>query len=237
MTAVEGTTLTLHMRSVGPAAGTPEDLLAAKVGPLHRGVYRQFAKRLFDIGIVLLALIPVLVILLPLCLLVSLDGHAPFYRQVRIGRGGRVFRMWKLRSMVPDAEAQLQAHLAACPRARAEWARSQKLRNDPRITAVGSIIRKSSLDELPQLFNVLMGDMSLVGPRPMMVSQRSIYPGTAYFAMRPGITGIWQTSARNEASFSERAIFDARYFRELSFGTDLRLICRTFRVVLKGTGH
>ena len=237
MTALEGTTLTLHMRSVGPATRTSEDSLAARIGPLHRGLYRRFAKRVFDIVIVLLALVPVSMILLPLCLLVAMDGHAPFYRQVRIGRGGRVFRMWKLRSMVPDADAQLQAHLATCPQARAEWARSQKLRNDPRITAVGSLIRKSSLDELPQLFNVLRGDMSLVGPRPMMVSQRAIYPGTAYFAMRPGITGIWQTSARNEASFSERAIFDARYFRELSFATDLRLIGRTFRVVLKGTGH
>lgn len=229
-------TLTLHMRSAHAAQVSSDDVLASKLPSHERGVYRQFAKRAFDIGIVLLALIPVLIVLAPLCLLIMRDGHSPLYRQMRIGRNGRVFRMWKLRSMVHDADARLAAYLAENPRARAEWDHSQKLRNDPRVTPIGSVIRKTSLDELPQLFNVLLGDMSLVGPRPMMVDQRELYPGTAYFAMRPGITGIWQTSERNETSFSERAIYDARYFRELSLATDLLLIGKTFRVVLKGTG-
>lgn len=225
-------TLTMHMRSASAAQISSKDVLPPRIP----GVYRSFAKRGLDIGIVLLALVPVLLVMAPLCLLIMLDGHSPLYRQARIGRNGRVFRMWKLRSMVHDADARLEAHLAANPRARVEWDHAQKLRDDPRITPIGSLIRKTSLDELPQLFNVLMGDMSLVGPRPMMVDQQTLYPGTAYYAMRPGITGIWQTSLRNETSFAERAIFDARYFRELSLLTDVRLIGKTFRVVLKGTG-
>ena len=224
--------MTMHMRSAAAAQISSKDVLPPRIP----GVYRSFAKRGLDIGIVLLALVPVLLVMAPLCLLIMLDGHSPLYRQARIGWNGRVFRMWKLRSMVHDADARLEAHLAANPRARVEWDHAQKLRDDPRITPIGSLIRKTSLDELPQLFNVLMGDMSLVGPRPMMVDQQTLYPGTAYYAMRPGITGIWQTSLRNETSFAERAIFDARYFRELSLLTDVRLIGKTFRVVLKGTG-
>lgn len=228
--------MTLHMRSADAAQVSTDDVLAPKLPLQERGVYRQFAKRAFDIGVVLLALVPVLLVLAPLCLLIMRDGKSPIYQQMRIGRNGRVFRMWKLRSMVHDADARFEAYLAENPLARAEWDHSQKLRNDPRITPIGSFIRKTSLDELPQLLNVLVGDMSLVGPRPMMVDQRELYPGTAYFAMRPGITGIWQTSERNDTSFSERAIYDARYFRELSFPTDLLLIGKTFRVVIKGTG-
>jgi lipopolysaccharide/colanic/teichoic acid biosynthesis glycosyltransferase len=144
--------------------------------------------------------------------------------------------MLKLRSMVADAEARLQAHLDACPKARIEWQVTQKLRRDPRITRIGRIIRKTSLDELPQLWNVLVGEMSIVGPRPMMPSQQSLYPGIAYYAMRPGITGYWQISVRNESSFAERAQFDARYFRDLSFVTDVRIMLRTFGVVMRGTG-
>ena len=183
------------------------------------------------------AALPVLIILMVLAALISLDGGSPIYLQKRVGRSGRVFHMWKLRSMVMNADALLEQHLARDPALRREWNHTQKLRHDPRIPRIGRIIRKTSLDELPQLWNVLRGDMSLVGPRPMMVDQRALYPGTAYYAMRPGITGIWQTSVRNESSFSERAIFDARYFRELSFVTDLALIARTFRVVLRGTGY
>ncbi|WP_244430320.1 sugar transferase [Roseivivax halodurans] len=198
--------------------------------------YRSALKRLFDVIAVLLSALPVLLLLLPICLLIMSDGKSPFYRQKRIGRDGAIFGIWKLRSMVPDADSLLEAHLAADPDARAEWDRCQKLRRDPRITPVGHLIRKTSLDELPQLWNVLCGDMSLVGPRPMMVEQRSIYPGTAYYAMRPGITGYWQTSVRNEASFVERATFDAAYLRDLSFATDVKILARTVRVVIAGTG-
>lgn len=200
------------------------------------GLYRQGLKRAFDILVVLMVSLPVLAVILPMAILVALDGHNPFFLQDRVGRNGRTFRMVKLRTMVPDADAVMERHLAANPAARAEWDAFQKLRNDPRITPVGQVLRKTSLDELPQLWNVLTGDMSLVGPRPMMVSQRSIYPGTEYYAMRPGITGFWQISVRNEASFADRARFDRSYFLQLSFLTDLSVMLRTVRVVLRGTG-
>ena len=165
------------------------------------------------------------------------DGGPAFYVQDRIGLDGRVFRLWKLRSMVIDADQRLAAHLAADPALRAEWDETQKLKRDPRITAVGRLLRKTSLDELPQLWNVLKGDMSLVGPRPMMPEQRALYPGRAYYQMRPGLTGPWQVSDRNEVSFAGRAEFDADYAGRMSLATDLGILFLTVWVVLRGTGY
>lgn len=199
--------------------------------------YRRGAKRLLDIALVLMAAAPVMMLLVPLMAIIALDGCSPIYVQKRLGRNGRVFRMFKLRSMVAGADDVLEAYLERHPKARAEWNRTQKLKHDPRITIFGAFIRKTSLDELPQLLNVLKGDMSLVGPRPMMVNQRALYPGTAYFEMRPGITGFWQVSERNESSFAERAHYDAAYFRELSLATDLRVMAQTVRVVFRATGY
>ncbi len=198
--------------------------------------YRDGMKRLLDIALVLVAALPVLILVLVFAVLIARDGHNPFYRQTRVGRHDRDFRMWKLRSMVPQADRLLQAYLAENPEAKAEWDHSQKLQNDPRITPIGRIIRKTSIDELPQLWNVLIGDMSLVGPRPMMPCQKGIYPGTAYYMMRPGVTGFWQTSERNESSFAERARFDSDYLAKLSFATDLHVLFKTVHVVVKGTG-
>jgi lipopolysaccharide/colanic/teichoic acid biosynthesis glycosyltransferase len=178
----------------------------------------------------------VLPLVLVLAVLVALDGGRPFYRQDRVGKNGRIYRMWKLRSMEVDADERLSAYLRNNPAARAEWDHSQKLRQDPRITRIGRLIRRTSLDELPQLWNVLRGDMSLVGPRPMMPSQRALYPGDAYYALRPGVTGLWQVSARNECGFAARASYDTEYYRTLSFGTDLRILAATIRVVMRGTG-
>jgi exopolysaccharide production protein ExoY len=200
------------------------------------GIYAGAGKRALDLVALLLALPVVLPVVALLALFVALDGGRPFYFQDRLGRGGRVFRIVKLRTMVADAEARLAAHLAADPAAAAEWAATQKLRQDPRITRFGRILRKASLDELPQLWNVLTGDMSLVGPRPMMVCQRDLYPGRAYFALRPGLTGPWQVSDRNSCSFADRARFDEAYARELSLAGDLGLLARTVSVVLRGTG-
>ena len=199
-------------------------------------VYRNHLKRVFDVALVLVAALPVAFVVLVLAVMISLDGKSPFYFQKRLGLNGRTFYMWKLRSMVPNADKMLENYLAHNPAARDEWDRNQKLRKDPRITKVGRIIRKTSLDELPQLWNVLRGDMSLVGPRPMMVEQKALYPGTAYYAMRPGITGFWQTSVRNESSFSERAGYDADYLSQLSLFTDIKIILRTIKVVVTGTG-
>ena len=168
--------------------------------------------------------------------MVSLDGHAPFYSQQRLGRGGRPFRFWKLRTMVSDADYRLECHLEEDASARREWATYQKLRDDPRITPLGRLLRKSSLDELPQIWNVLKGDMSLVGPRPMLPEQRRLYQGLAYFKLRPGVTGLWQISDRNATTFARRAEFDADYERNLSLATDLGVLTATACEVLRGTG-
>lgn len=202
-----------------------------------RGLYRRGFKRFLDILVVTLAAPFVLPIVVVLALLVARDGGTPFYTQDRVGKGGRVFRMWKLRSMVVDADARMVAHLASDPEAKREWDETQKLKRDPRITAFGRFLRKSSMDELPQLWNVLIGDMSLVGPRPMMVSQKALYPSTAYYEMRPGITGYWQTAGRNKTTFAARAWFDTAYEEDLSFSTDVAVLLRTFDVVIKGTGY
>jgi lipopolysaccharide/colanic/teichoic acid biosynthesis glycosyltransferase len=204
---------------------------------VHRGgIYRTAMKRTLDVVLILLGAPFVVPLVFVLAVLVALDGGKPFYRQDRVGKGGRIYRMWKLRSMEVDADERLSAYLRNNPAARAEWDHTQKLRHDPRITRLGRLLRRTSLDELPQLWNVLRGDMSLVGPRPMMPSQRSLYPGEAYYALRPGVTGLWQVSARNECGFAARASYDTEYDRTLSFGTDLRILAATIRAVLRGTG-
>ncbi len=218
-------------------AEAPHAITMGAAGSGHV-VYRTKSKRAVDLLIVAVAALPALLLVGIFAVLLKLrEGGAVFYRQERIGLNGRNFGMWKLRTMVPNADNVLEAYLAENPEARAEWDKHQKLRNDPRITRMGRFLRRSSLDELPQLWNVLKGEMSIVGPRPMMCNQRVLYPGTEYFAMRPGITGYWQTSDRNDTSFHERAWYDQAYYRALSFRTDLTIILRTFRVVLRGTGH
>ena len=201
------------------------------------GVYSRRLKRGLDLLLVLLAAPFVVPLVFFLAFLVRRDGGPAFYCQDRIGRDGRVFRIWKLRSMVPDADALLAAHLEAHPEARDEWDRTQKLRDDPRITPVGRLIRKTSLDELPQLWNVVAGDMSLVGPRPMLPAQAPRYPGRAYYRLRPGLTGFWQISDRNETSFAGRAAYDTAYSRRMSFMTDLMVLVATAWVVVRGTGY
>lgn len=200
------------------------------------GLYRRRIKRAFDMLAVLAAAPVILPVVAALALAVRRDGGGAFYSQPRVGRGGQIFRIWKLRTMVPDAETRLARLLAEDPAARREWQETQKLRHDPRVTPVGRILRRTSLDELPQLWNVLLGDMSLVGPRPMMPDQQAMYPGTAYYRLLPGITGAWQVSARNQSTFAARAQFDADYDRDLSLMTDLRLLGRTVGAVLRGTG-
>jgi exopolysaccharide production protein ExoY len=211
----------------------------AVAAPRHRrtGIYRNGLKRIFDFSAVLLSLPAIVPLILLLALFVMRNGGMPFYSQLRIGQGGRLYTMWKLRTMVADADARLADHLATDQSARAEWTLTQKLKDDPRITRFGRILRKTSLDELPQLWNVLRGDMSLVGPRPMMPEQAPLYPGQAYYALRPGITGLWQVSERNASTFADRAQYDALYDRDLSFITDLKLLGATVRVVLRGTGY
>ncbi|MDP5086083.1 MAG: sugar transferase [Yoonia sp.] len=204
--------------------------------PQH-GPYTLGLKRLFDVCCVLLSLPFVLPLVAILAFLVKRDGGPAFYTQERVGRGGRIYKIWKLRTMVVNADAALKDYLASNPEAAAEWALTQKLKKDPRITKTGWILRKSSFDELPQLFNVLVGHMSLVGPRPMMPEQVDMYPGRAYYFERPGITGTWQVSQRNQSSFADRARFDTEYVANLSFSNDVKLLFATVRVVLNGTGY
>jgi lipopolysaccharide/colanic/teichoic acid biosynthesis glycosyltransferase len=227
--------MTVHFNSISvpqaPALPKTEE------GRKAKGLYRNLLKRSLDILLILITLPLTLPLVAVMALLVMRDGSSPFYWQDRVGRGGRIFRLMKIRTMVPDAKGMLDAHLAADADAREEWETTQKLKSDPRITRVGVLLRKTSLDELPQLWNVLKGDMSLVGPRPMMPEQRRLYPGSAYYALRPGITGPWQVSDRNEGTFAGRAKFDADYYKNLSFATDLSILLRTFAVVVRGTGY
>jgi exopolysaccharide production protein ExoY len=217
----------------------PADL-AAGVDPEDHAGRRRFAypviKRGFDIAVTLTLAPFALFLVCVLALLIRMDGEYAFYVQNRVGKGGRIFKLWKLRTMVPNADRRLEAYLAENPTARAEWDRNQKLSKDPRITRIGGYLRKYSLDELPQLFNVIRGEMSLVGPRPMTPDQQEHYPEMAYYALRPGLTGLWQVNGRNDCSFVERAKHDTRYARSMSFVTDLRILLLTPAVVFRGTG-
>ncbi len=227
--------MTAHFNSLNDAILA--DVWEGRVETAHRpGFYRNVGKRIFETILVLLALPVVLPLTLILILPMLLRGEQPFYSQRRVGMGGRTFVMWKLRSMVVDADRHLARYLRENPEARDEWARHQKLRKDPRITPYGRFLRKLSLDEIPQLWNVLKGDMALIGPRPMMPHQRALYHGLAYYAMRPGVSGFWQVSDRNDAEFTSRVYFDERYDREISLATDVSLILRTLRVIANGTG-
>lgn len=201
------------------------------------GIYRDFAKPILEFFAILLFMPIVVPLIALMAIAVASDGYNPFYSQLRVGKGGRRFRMWKLRTMVPDADEILEHHLSSCPKARAEWNETQKLKIDPRITRVGRVLRKTSMDELPQLVNVLTGSMSLVGPRPMMPCQQADYFGQAYYNLRPGITGPWQVLDRNATAFSARVNHDETYDREISLLTDVKLLAKTVGVVLRGTGY
>lgn len=203
------------------------------------GVYSRRLKRGLDLLLVLLAAPFVVPLVFFLAFLVRRDGGPAFYCQDRIGWDGRVFRIWKLRSMVPDADALLAAHLEAHPEARDEWDRTQKLRDDPRITPVGRLIRKTSLDELPQLWNVLRGDMSLVGPRPVTEAEIDRYGVGAvdYMTLRPGLTGPWQVDGRNDISYDDRVAMDVAYARDHDLRRDFGIVLRTGFSVLKLTGR
>jgi lipopolysaccharide/colanic/teichoic acid biosynthesis glycosyltransferase len=206
--------------------------------PSGTGTYRAAGKRILDIALVVL-LAPLALILIGLsALFLWLEGGSPFYRQARLGKDGSTFSIVKLRTMVRDADQLLERHLAADPALRAEWNSTQKLKSDPRVTRMGALLRKTSLDELPQLWNVLMGDMSLVGPRPMLPEQLPLYGDPQhYFALRPGITGYWQVSKRNEGTFLSRVALDAEYDFNMSPIEDAKVLLRTVGAVVKRTGY
>lgn len=203
------------------------------------GFYPRHGKRALDIvvaGAMLLCLWPLMLILAGL---VALDGGPPIFGHERVGRGGRRFSCLKLRSMVPDAPERLKAILAADPAAAAEWKRGRKLTWDPRVTRLGRFLRTTSLDELPQLLNVLRGDMSLVGPRPITDGELDRYEEhvATYLSLRPGLTGPWQVMGRNGVAYADRVQLDAEYGTSLSLAGDLRILVLTAVAVLQATGR
>lgn len=200
----------------------------------------SLAKRSIDViggATLLVALSPLLV---DIAATVKLsDGGSIFFSDTRIGRNGETFRCHKFRTMVPNAKAVLAHVLASDPARRAEWTRDEKLRDDPRITAIGRLLRKTSLDELPQLWNVIRGEMSLVGPRPASEEGLRHYGRAArwYKSVRPGMTGLWQVSGRNSVSFRRRVVLDIYYVRAQGLLLDLQILFRTVRVVVSCDGH
>jgi Undecaprenyl-phosphate galactose phosphotransferase WbaP len=201
--------------------------------------YPRLIKRAMDVGLILI-FSPLLIILCSiLAILIKLDSEGPvFYGQRRVGKDGRLFTAWKFRTMVQNAEQVLDLYLKQNPEFQKEWQQKQKLRNDPRVTRIGRFLRKTSLDELPQIWNVVRGEMSLVGPRPMIEDQISLYGDIydLYCQVLPGITGLWQVSGRNETTFQERVSLEAYYVRNWSPWLDIIILARTVLVVLTGKG-
>ncbi len=194
-------------------------------------------------GIDILAALVFFTVFLPLYVAVAIgvrwSSHGPaLYSQSRVGRHGRIFRFYKFRSMVVDSDEVLASFLDSDSSAKSEWDQFQKLSNDPRITRFGRFIRKTSLDELPQFWNVLIGEMSLVGPRPCMPGQERFYGRhwATYCALKPGLTGLWQVSGRNKLTYAQRVRLDARYANEWSLWLDAKILLKTVKVVLTSDG-
>ncbi len=221
---------------------TPRDLQGHLALELKNNLLEpanRVLKRVLDVALVVLALPSLLLVCLLLALWLRLDSRGPvLFGQRRVGRRGAHFTAWKFRTMRPNAEREFAAYLAAHPEAEAEWTLKRKLRADPRVTAPGRLLRRLSLDELPQVWNVLRGEMSLVGPRPVMPDELAFYAdkGHLYTRVRPGITGLWQVSGRSALSYGERVKLDSYYARNWSLWLDLVILSRTAVTVLRGRG-
>jgi exopolysaccharide production protein ExoY len=207
--------------------------------PDTEALVNPLATRCLDIVVASVALLFFAPLMAFIALAIKFVSPGPaMFCQQRLGHRGRTFKCLKFRTMDIGAEARLAELLACDPFARAEWHSMHKLRNDPRVSAFGSMLRRTSLDELPQLFNVLLGDMSIVGPRPI-VREETYHYGRyigAYYAVKPGITGLWQISGRNDTSYRRRVACDVRYVRTKSAFQDLAIIMMTFPVVIFGRG-
>lgn len=202
--------------------------------PLLRG----FAERSLDIAFALGLIAVFSPVIIASVAAIGASKGPVIFTQSRLGRGGKVFKVYKFRTMVPNAAEALQELLARDPEAREQWERDFKLKNDPRITSIGRFLRKTSLDELPQLWNILKGDMSLVGPRPIEPFEIAKYGRFArhYYALRPGLTGLWQVSGRSDTTYERRVALDAFYAKNRSLGLNLGIILKTVKVVLRGSG-
>lgn len=209
--------------------------------PPQQSVARRISRAVklgLDVAAASVLILFLLPILLAIAAAVRLDGGPALFAHTRIGAGQRRFPCFKFRSMRTDSAAILQNVLATDPAAAVEWAATQKLRNDPRITPIGAFLRRTSLDELPQLFNVLRLEMSLVGPRPIVDEEIWHYGDDIayYYQARPGLTGLWQVSGRSGTTYQERVELDTSYVRSWSLGKDIGILARTVPAVLKRTG-
>lgn len=206
----------------------------------HKNTLYLFFKRLLDIIISLIGIIPLIIctIVIKIWSMITKDFNSIFFKQERIGKDGKKIYIYKFRSMVPNAEEVLEKLMEENPEIRQEYLENKKLEKDPRITSVGKFIRKLSIDEVPQLLNVLKGDMSLVGPRPYLPREKKDMKKYYDYVItcKPGITGLWQVSGRSDVSFNERLKLDKKYSKERSLLYDFKILCKTFIVVFKRKG-
>ena len=211
-----------------------------RVNRLPSSLFRyRVVKRCVDVGLVLLAAPIVLPLIVAVSWAVALSSPGPlYYSHRRIRKSGEFFSMWKFRTMCRNSAEVLEEHLASHPEARMEWNQTHKLKNDPRITRVGSFLRRYSIDELPQLWNVLTGEMSLVGPRPIVAAEVEKYGDYFgyYCKVKPGLTGLWQVSGRSRLSYDERVALDCQYVKEWSLRRDTVILLKTFSTVLNQDG-
>jgi lipopolysaccharide/colanic/teichoic acid biosynthesis glycosyltransferase len=194
---------------------------------------------MLDLSLAILALLFIAPLIIVLAMMVKAsDGGPAFFAHRRIGKDGRSFDCLKLRTMYPDAAERLQQILDGCPCARAEWAKDHKLKDDPRVTPLGRFLRRSSLDELPQLINIIAGDMSVVGPRPIVEAEVRRYGSHFhdYCKVRPGLTGLWQVSGRNDVDYRRRVAMDVLYCRRRSLALDVSIIVKTVPAILYSRG-
>ena len=205
---------------------------------MRQYIFYDTLKRFIDVVSVFLALLILSPLFIFLIILTSLDGGPPFFKQVRLGHQGRIFTMWKFRSMVVDAENHLKIMLENDENLRDDWTVWRKLKIDPRTTILGKWLRRLSLDELPQLWNVLKGDMSLVGPRPILPSEVELWGSNLldYQSVRPGITGLWQVSGRSKLTYEQRISLDLEYIHHRSWWLDTLIMLKTIRVVFLSIG-
>ena len=239
------TALSPNSESATPLFGLVRDEPLVEQGwvtpsaPPSRAPYSDALQRRLDVAIALAALLVLWPVMLIAAVLVFLSSPGPiFYSHPRFGRDGKVFGCLKFRTMRCNSDLLLHALLNNSPALNAEWQVARKLRKDPRTTAITRLLRRYSIDELPQIFNVLRGDMSIVGPRPLATDEVHFYAGRfpIYCSMRPGITGLWTVSGRNEVSFVRRVELDCEYARMRSLRSDIWIIFRTVPVVFRGTG-
>lgn len=227
-------------RRIGLVGVQPSAAAARAIQPAQRHASALVLQRCMDLTLAILCLLVLWPVMLAAAIMVLLSSPGPvLYSQRRFGHHGKVFRCFKFRTMQTDADRLLRELLESSPAISTIWQRDRKLRDDPRITCFGHFLRRYSIDELPQLFNVVRGEMSIVGPRPLATDEAHFYADAfaTYCSLKPGITGPWQVSGRNQISFEGRAQLDCEYARTKSIGQDVWIILRTIPVVFRGTGY